>query len=90
MLEFARGNGALCESVVAEALAKSGYGLYYKRENSTLEEDFFVRTWEHLVPVEVKLTAGNVGFENSVLTMPYFAAFLIRRLLAAFDSSETA
>ncbi len=34
--------GALYESIVAEALRKSGYELYYyKRENSTLEEDFF-------------------------------------------------
>lgn len=108
--------GALYESVVAEALAKSGYGLfYYKRENSTLEEDFFVRTRQSLVPVEVKatngtakslrtlidsdrypdiafglkLTSGNVGFEGNVLTMPYFTAFLIRRLLVAYDAQET-
>lgn len=43
-----------------EALAKSGYGLYYyKRENSTLEEDFFVRTASELIPVEVKSTNGR-------------------------------
>ena len=47
--------GALYESIVAEALIKSGYGLYYyKRENSTLEQDFFVRTVDSLIPVEVK------------------------------------
>ena len=47
--------GALYESIVAEALIKSGYGLYYyKRENSTLEQDFFVRTVDSLVPIEVK------------------------------------
>ncbi len=50
--------GALYENVVAEALTKSGYDLYYyKREDSTLEEDFFVRTAQELIPVEVK--AGN-------------------------------
>ena len=27
---------------------------YYKKENATLEEDFFVRTKDELVPVEVK------------------------------------
>lgn len=27
---------------------------YFKREDSTLEEDFFVRTADHLIPVEVK------------------------------------
>lgn len=47
--------GALYENFVAEALLKQGMGLYYyKRENATLEEDFFVRTKDELVPVEVK------------------------------------
>lgn len=47
--------GALYENFIAEALKKQGYDLYYyKRENSTLEEDFFVRTRDELVPVEVK------------------------------------
>lgn len=52
--------GALYENVVGEALVKSGYGLYYyKREDSTLEEDFFVRTATDLIPVEVKATNGR-------------------------------
>ncbi|MBQ5403250.1 MAG: ATP-binding protein [Bacteroidales bacterium] len=47
--------GALYENFVGEALSKSGYNLfYYKREDSTLEEDFFLRTKKSLVPVEVK------------------------------------
>ena len=47
--------GALYENFVAEAFVKQGLGLfYYKKENSTLEEDFFVRTKGELVPVEVK------------------------------------
>lgn len=37
--------GALYGNTVAEALRKSGYSLYYyKRDDSALEEDFFVRT----------------------------------------------
>lgn len=52
--------GGLYENIVAEALVKSGYDLhYYKKENSTLEEDFFVRTKKCLVPVEVKSTNGR-------------------------------
>ncbi len=52
--------GALYESIVGEALVKSGYGLYYyKKEDSTLEEDFFVRTSDYLIPVEVKATRGT-------------------------------
>ena len=51
--------GALYENIVGEALVKSGYDLYYyKKDDSYLEEDFFVRTKEYLVPVEVKATNG--------------------------------
>lgn len=47
--------GALYENFVAEAFIKQGLGLfYYKKENSTLEEDFFVRSKGELLPVEVK------------------------------------
>ncbi len=47
--------GALYENFVAEAFVKQGLGLYYyKKGNSTLEEDFFVRTQNDLIPVEVK------------------------------------
>ena len=100
--------GALYENMVAEALTKCGLGLYYyKREDSTLEEDFFVRTQRTLLPLEVKakggtakslrtlisseryediqyglkLSAGNIGFTDSVLTLPYFCAFLLKRYL---------
>ena len=52
--------GALYENIVAEILNKQGYELfYYKRENSTLEQDFFVRTKNSLVPVEVKAKTGT-------------------------------
>ncbi len=47
--------GGLFENIIGEALAKAGFELvYYKRENSTLEEDFFVRCKDNLVPIEVK------------------------------------
>ena len=50
--------GALYENFVAEAFVKQGLGLfYYKKDNSSLEEDFFVRTQNDLIPVEVK--SGN-------------------------------
>ena len=40
---------------MAEAFIKQGLGLYYyKKDNSTLEEDFFLRTKNVLVPIEVK------------------------------------
>lgn len=47
--------GGLFEHIVGEALVKAGVPLaYFKRENSTLEMDFFVRSADCLVPVEVK------------------------------------
>lgn len=47
--------GALYENFVAEAFLKQGLELcYFKKENSTLEEDFFVRDRNGLIPVEVK------------------------------------
>jgi len=52
--------GALYENIVGDALVKCGYDLYYfKREDSTLEEDFFVRTSSELIPIEVKSTNGK-------------------------------
>lgn len=52
--------GALYENIVGEALRKCGYDLYYyKKEDSTLEEDFFVRTKHSLLPIEVKTKGGT-------------------------------
>ncbi|MBP5544303.1 MAG: ATP-binding protein [Kiritimatiellae bacterium] len=51
--------GGLYENIVADALAKQGYALvYFKKDDSTLEQDFFVRTARHLIPVEVKAATG--------------------------------
>ncbi len=101
--------GGLYENIVGDALVKQGYPLvYYSRADSTLEQDFFARTANRLVPVEVKarggcaqsmktlirskhyeditwgikLHGGNVGWENRVFSLPYFATFLLRRFLA--------
>ena len=52
--------GALYESIVGEALYKQGYALfYYKREDGTLEEDFFIRGKDYLIPLEVKARTGH-------------------------------
>lgn len=103
--------GGLFENVVGEALVKAGAELvYFKRENATLEMDFFLRAGDSLVPVEVKgerargrslrtlvdgehypdirwgvkLAHGNVGYENQVLTLPQWAAFLLPSLVREF------
>lgn len=52
--------GALYENVVGEAMVKSGYNLYYyRKDNSTLEQDFFIRTADSLIPIEVKAKNGT-------------------------------
>lgn len=52
--------GGLFESIIGEALVKSGYELhYFKKENSTLQEEFFVRCKDYLVPIEVKAKNNN-------------------------------
>lgn len=59
--------GALYENFVAEAFIKQGLGLFYfKKDNSTLEEDFFVRTQNELIPVEVK---SNNARSKSLTTL---------------------
>ena len=61
--------GALCENIAAESLSKQGYNLYYyKREDSTLEQDFFVRTKKSLVPVEIKSTNGTAKSLRTLIT----------------------
>ena len=52
--------GGLFENIIGEAVFKSGRDLfYYKKDNSTLEEDFFLRTRSRVVPVEVKASNNN-------------------------------
>lgn len=66
--------GALYENIVAEALVKSGCGLYYyKREDSTLEEDFFVRTAHELLPVEVKASNGTAKSLKTLISGEKYA-----------------
>lgn len=67
--------GALYENIVAEALAKQGYGLYYyKREDSRLEMDFFVRTAESLLPVEVKAKSGSAKSLRTLIDSEHYPA----------------
>ncbi len=66
--------GALYENIVGEAFVKSGLELYYyKRENSSLEEDFFVRTASELVPVEVKSTNGRAKSLRTLIESDKYA-----------------
>ncbi len=60
--------GALYENFVAEAFVKQGLGLfYYKKENSTLEEDFFVWTQNNLIPVEIKSNSNQSKSLSSLI-----------------------
>ena len=63
--------GAIYENLVAQMLVAQGLELfYYKKENAQLEMDFFVRTTENLVPVEVKAKNGATASLNNLISYP--------------------
>lgn len=65
--------GGVYENIVAEALVKSGAELvYYKRENSTLEMDFFLRTAHELVPVEVKAGSSRAKSLSTLIASEHY------------------
>lgn len=65
--------GAVYENLVAQMLVDAGFDLfYYKKENSQLEMDFFVRTAESLVPVEVKAKDGATASLNNLINLPSY------------------
>ena len=65
--------GALYENIISESLHKQGYELYYyKKEDSTLEEDFFVRAKDFLIPVEVKATNGTAKSLRTLLKSEHY------------------
>ena len=65
--------GAIYENIVAEALKKSNADLvYYRREDSTLEIDFFVRTQNELMPIEIKSGNNRSKSLNEVITNPKY------------------
>ena len=60
--------GALYENIVGDMLVKSGYNLYFYREDSKkLEMDFLVRDTESLVPVEVKANDNRASSLNNLI-----------------------
>ena len=53
--------GAIYENIVGDMLKKSGYNLYfYKNEDGTQEVEFLVRDAYNLIPIDVKATDGKV------------------------------
>ena len=66
--------GALYENFAAEAFIKQGYGLYYySKENSTLEEDFFIRSANELIPVEVKANTNRAKSMSQLIKSEMYA-----------------
>ena len=65
--------GALYENMIAEALFKAGLPLfYYKKENSSLEEDFFIRSQHELIPLEVKAGNGAAASLRQLIKNPNY------------------
>lgn len=66
--------GAVYENIIADILVKEGYNLYYyKSDKPSLEMDFFVRTVDSLVPVEVKATDNATISLNNFIKKDTYA-----------------
>lgn len=60
--------GALFENIVGDMLVKSGYELYfYKNEKGTVEMDFFLRDKDSLIPIEVKASDNSTPSLNNLI-----------------------
>ena len=76
--------GALYENFIAEALVKQDFKLYYySKENSTLEEDFFVRSTDELIPLEVKSNTHN---SKSLSTLGLSLSSILSNLFLIFSA----
>ncbi len=60
--------GAIYENIVADMLVKSGYSLYfYKNDKGTIKMDFFIRDKNSLIPVEVKANDNSTVSLNNLI-----------------------
>ncbi len=61
--------GALYENIVGDMLVKSGYNLYFYRDDSKkLEMDFMVRDTNSLIPIEVKANDNATISLNNLIS----------------------
>lgn len=60
--------GAIYENIIGDMLVKSGYNLYFfKNEKGTIEMDFFIRDKDSLIPVEVKANENSTVSLNNLI-----------------------
>ena len=60
--------GAIYENIIADMLVKSGYPLYfYKNDKGTIEMDFMLRDSDSLIPVEVKASDNSTISLNNMI-----------------------
>lgn len=60
--------GAIYENIVGDMLVKQGYRLfYYHSDRPALEMDFFIKSADSLIPVEVKANDGATASLNRLL-----------------------
>lgn len=60
--------GAIYENIVSDMLVKSGYGLYfYKDDTNKIKMDFFIRDLKNLIPIEVKANDNSTISLNKLI-----------------------
>ena len=65
--------GAIYENIVGDMLVKSGYQLYfYRNEKSTVEIDFVIRDSESIIPIEVKASNSQAISLNRLIEEEQF------------------
>lgn len=65
--------GGVYENIVSDMLVKSGYKLYfYKNEKGTINMDFFIRDANSLIPVEVKANDNATVSLNNLINSNHY------------------
>lgn len=70
--------GAMAENLVAQALARKGYGLYYWATDGTAELDFVLQKGNDIIAVEVKAGKRTKSRSLNLFVEKYRPAYSIR------------
>lgn len=71
---FSTYKGAIYENIIAEELVKSGYNLYfYKNDKPSMEIDFIIRDTNSIIPIEVKASDNATVSLTRIIEDNYYS-----------------